>query len=84
MAPRKIIPASLLILVSCSLVSLVLNLCVGNDSGAHCIPMAEAFGEGRYAFAFNPGIPPLVPFLAGLVARTLPVEGFAAMKIMSS
>ena len=84
MAPRKIIPASLLILVGCSLVSLVLNLCVGNDSGAFYIPMAEAFGEGRYAFAFNAVIPPLVPFLAGLVARTLPVDGFTAMKIVSA
>lgn len=75
---------SLGLLIACSLLSLAMNDCIGNDAAAYYIPMADLLSEGKYDLAFHPGIPPLVPFLAGITAAALSVSGFVGLKIVSA
>lgn len=84
MNQTRIIQFSLTLLVLCAAVSFVWNDCIGNDAAAHYIPMAELFAEGKFAFAFDPMIPPLVPCLAGVVTTVLPITGFLGLKIVSA
>jgi 4-amino-4-deoxy-L-arabinose transferase-like glycosyltransferase len=84
MARHILITASILILLLSGILGLFFNDCIGNDAAAYYIPMAELFAEGKYDLAFNPVIPPLVPFLAGVVTAVLPVSGFVGLKIVAA
>jgi len=84
MSQTRIILFSLGLLIVSALVSLVWNDCIGNDAAGYYVPMAELFAEGRYDLAFNSVIPPLVPLLAGIVTKVLPVSGFTGLKIVSA
>jgi len=44
---------------------------VSRDAARHYLPQARTVQEGLSGEAFNPGIPPLYPVLAGLLARTI-------------
>jgi len=44
-------------------------------------PMAEAFAAGDWGFAFHPRVTPLLPVLAGTIARLLPLGGHAACQL---
>lgn len=47
------------------------------DVAARYAPMARAFAEGDWAFAFHPRIPPLFPLFAGVLA-SFGLEPFGA------
>lgn len=46
-------------------------------------PMAEAFAEGNWAYAFHPRIPMLYPALCGMLVWLGEITGFTAAKILS-
>ncbi len=83
MKERTLIIVSMLILLLGVIAGLLFNDCIGNDAAAYYVPMIEAFADGQYDYAFNPLIPPLVPFLSGVVAWLLPLSGFVALKLVS-
>lgn len=53
------------------------------DVAARYAPMARAFAEGDWAFAFHPRIPPLFPLFAGVLA-SFGLEPFGAAKLVAS
>ena len=44
---------------------------IGRDAAEHYLPLAAAVSQGRYAEAFDSGIPPLYPLVGGLLGRVV-------------
>jgi len=47
-------------------------------------PMAEAFAEGTWAFAFHPRVPMFYSALCGVLVRLFGIGGFTAAKLVSA
>ena len=54
------------------------------DIATRYAPMAEAFAEGNWAYAFHPRIPMLYPALCGMLVWLGGITGFTAAKILSA
>ena len=54
------------------------------DIAIRYAPMAEAFAEGKWAYAFHPRIPMLYPALCGMLVWLGGITGFTAAKIIST
>ncbi len=54
------------------------------DIATRYAPMAEAFAEGQWAYAFHPRIPVLYPALCGVLVRIGGITGFTAAKTLST
>jgi len=65
-----------------SLLSLFFNDNLGNDTAMYYSRMAQQFIEGNYSRAFFHSIPPLSPFLAGVIGKA-GLNGWTAMKVLS-
>lgn len=53
------------------------------DIATRYAPMAEAFAEGNWAYAFHPRIPMLYPTLCGMLVWLGGITGFTAAKFLS-
>ena len=54
------------------------------DIAIRYAPMAEAFAEGKWPYAFHPRIPMLYPALCGMLVWIGGITGFTAAKIISA
>ena len=53
------------------------------DVAGRYAPMAEAFAEGDWQYAFHPRIPPLQTICGGIIAKLTGLGGFMALKTAS-
>ncbi len=53
------------------------------DIATRYAPMAEAFAEGKWAYAFHPRIPMLYPVFCGVLVWAGGITGFTAAKLIS-
>ena len=51
-----------------------------SDVATRYAPMAEAFRDGNWQYAFHPRIQPLMPVAGGIIAKLGGLDGFTAMK----
>ena len=61
-----------------------LNYLPLRDVATRYAPMAEAFAEGNFAYAFHPRVPPLQVICGGVVAWIFRCNGFIALKTVSA
>lgn len=79
---RQILYWTLAVSVLCAVLNFFFNQSPGNDTAIYYSRLAFEFGQNRYDVAFLHFIPPLIPFLAGLLAKT-GFDGWASMKLVS-
>jgi hypothetical protein len=61
-----------------------LNYLPLRDVATRYAPMAEAFAEGNWDYAFHPRVPPLQVICGGIIAWLFNCNGFIALKITSA
>lgn len=82
---KKYLAAATILLGLISLVCcIVLDDVPARDLAHRYAPMAEAFAEGNWQFAFHPRIPPLATVSGGIIAFIFSCSGFLAMQIASA
>ena len=69
-------------LLLCSLLGLLNDIPERDVSGRYA-PMATAFSEGDWDYAFHPRVPPLLPVGAGITVWLTGCSGFVAAKAVS-
>ena len=67
----------------CTGLSILFSDNLAMDVANYYAPMAQEFADGNYSRAFYHMIPPLVPTLAGIVAKT-GMEAFTALQIVAA
>jgi len=82
MKNRKVLCIALGFGTLAALLSLFFNDNLGNDTAMYYSRMAQQFIEGNYSRAFFHSIPPLSPFLAGVIGKA-GLSGWTAMKVLS-
>ena len=65
-------------------VAVWLNYLPLRDVATRYAPMAEAFAEGNWDYAFHPRVPPLQVICGGIIAWLFNCNGFIALKITSA
>ena len=81
---KTILTATIAVSLLLCLISIVLNDIPCRDVAGRYAPMAEAFAEGDWLYAFHPRIQPLQIVSGGIIAYLLPCNGFMALKIASA
>lgn len=83
--PNLVFPGILFCLVWISaLPAILLSDVPKPDVAARYAPMAEAFANGNWQFAFHPRVTPLLPCVAGIIAWIFNCTGFVACKLAST
>lgn len=60
---------------------ILLNDIPYSDVASRYAPMAEAFSQGDWRFAFHPRIQPIFPVMSGVIAFIFQIDGFLACKL---
>jgi hypothetical protein len=79
---QRVLLLSILIGLTCSILNLLFNDHIGNDTAGYYTRMAHEFIEGNYERAYFHLVPPLVPTLAGLIGK-LGFSAWMSMKLVS-
>ena len=77
-----VLASAVVITAACTALTAFFSDGPGNDVAAYYAPLAHEFGAGRYGFAFLHLAPPLVPVLAGLLAK-VGLPAFTALRLVS-
>ncbi|MBS1372115.1 MAG: hypothetical protein HPZ91_19395 [Lentisphaeria bacterium] len=60
-----------------------LTVLPASDVASRYAPMAAAFADGEWAYAFHPRVPPLLPVLGGVFAFLFRCDGFLGVRLAS-
>lgn len=81
---KTVLITALTVAILSSGIAVWLNYLPFRDVATRYAPMAEAFAEGNWHYAFHPRVPPLQVICGGVIAWILRCNGFVALKIASA
>ena len=76
-----LLPVLLMIVLLINIIFCLLNIIPANDTCSRYAPMAEAFAQRNWDFAFHPMYGTLFPALSGVICYLFSINGFVACQM---